>query len=308
MNETFDEQFQVNERTFKCNMADADQEAGPSATTPAGTDPPGAAPFLGTVKLPEFWPDNTDLWFVRADAQFRMKKVTVEQTKFDHVITMLDSKTAAQVMDILVSPPDQPYTVLKARLTKTFALTTSEKASRILDMDGLGDRTPTQCLTIMLNWVPAEEAPGFLFREQFLRQLPVQVRTSLAQTTNTGSDRASLRALADEADKYFRSMGARISAIASANPWLPHPGAGASPGPGVQQLSTPGTAVELESWSRDQLVNAVLGKKLCFFHTRFGAKAKKCEQPCQWSGPDGRKWTNRKSGSGNSQPGQGRPQ
>ena len=283
------------------------EEAGPSATTPAGTDP-GAAAFLGTVKLPEFWPDNTDLWFVRADAQFRMKKVTAEQTKFDHVITMLDSKTAAQVMDILVSPPDQPYSVLKARLTKTFALTTSEKASRILDMDGLGDRTPTQCLTIMLNWVPAEEAPGFLFREQFLRQLPVQVRTSLAQSTNTGSDRATLRALADEADKYFRSMGARISAIASANPWLPHPGAGASPGPGVQQLSTPGTAVELESWSRDQLVNAVLGKKLCFFHTRFGAKAKKCEQPCQWSGPDGRKWTNRKSGSGNSQPGQGRPQ
>ena len=272
------------------------EEAGPSATTPAGQDP-GAA-FLGTVKLPEFWPDNTDLWFVRADAQFRMKKVTAEQTKFDHVITMLDSKTAAQVMDILVSPPDQPYSVLKARLTKTFALTTSEKASRILDMDGLGDRTPTQCLTIMLNWVPAEEAPGFLFREQFLRQLPVQVRTSLAQSNHTGSKREDLRALAEEADKYFRSMGARISAIATAT----NPG----PGPGVQQLSTPGTAVELENWSRDQLVNAVLGKKLCFFHTRFGAKAKKCEQPCQWSGPDNRKWTNRKSG--NSQPGQGRPQ
>ena len=185
--------------------------SGPSATTPATTpagQDPGAAAFLGTVKLPEFWPDNTDLWFARADAQFRLKKVTAEQTKFDHVITMLDSKTAAQVMDILVTPPDLPYSVLKTRLTMTFALTTSEKASRILDMDGLGDRTPTQCLTIMLNWVPAEEGPGFLFREQFLRQLPVQVRTSLAQTTNTGSSREDLRALADEADKYFRSMGA----------------------------------------------------------------------------------------------------
>ena len=119
-------------------------EAGPSGTTPAGQDPGAAAPaFLGTVKLPEFWPDNTDLWFARADAQFRLKKVTAEQTKFDHVITMLDSKTAAQVMDILVTPPDLPYSVLKTRLTKTFALTTSEKASQILDMDGLGDRTPT---------------------------------------------------------------------------------------------------------------------------------------------------------------------
>ena len=80
-------------------------------------------------------------------------------------------------------------------------------------MDGLGDRTPTQCLATMLNWVPEGEEPGFLFREHFLRQLPAQVRTSLAQTTKTGSSREDLEELAEEADRYFRSMGARISAI-----------------------------------------------------------------------------------------------
>ena len=47
-----------------------------------------------------------------------------------------------------------------------------EKAAKILDMDGLGDRTPSQCLTVMLNLVPTGQDPGFLFQEVFLRQLP----------------------------------------------------------------------------------------------------------------------------------------
>ena len=104
-----------------------------------------------SLKLPEFWPQSTDLWFARADAQFRLKGITVEQTKFDHVIAMLDNKTANQCLSILVSPPETPYTALKQKLTKTFSLTKSEKASRIIKMDGLGDRTPTQCLVTMLN-------------------------------------------------------------------------------------------------------------------------------------------------------------
>ena len=276
-------------------MAGDDENAPePTPTGPELAEALGAMAMVGTVKLPEFWPDSTALWFARADAQFRLKKITAEQTKFDHVITMLDSKTAAQVMDVLITPPDHPYTVLKERLTKTFALTKSEKASRIIDKDGLGDQTPTQCLTIMLNWVPAEEQPGFLFREHFLRQLPSQVRTSLAQSTSTGSSREDLRALAEEADKYFRSMGARISAIQTARP-------------GPVPVSVPGpSSANLDDWSRDQLVSAVLGKKtgLCRNHDKFGSKAWYCKSPCSWTGPPPKGRPG--SGSGNSQPGQGR--
>ena len=69
-------------------------------------------------KLPEFSPQSTELWFSRAEAQFRLKGITVEQTMFDHVIAMLDNKTANQCLSILVSPPDNPYTALKQKLTK----------------------------------------------------------------------------------------------------------------------------------------------------------------------------------------------
>ena len=52
--------------------------------TPTGLTPEAIGAMVGTVKLPEFWSDNTALWFARADAQFRLKKITAEQTKFDY--------------------------------------------------------------------------------------------------------------------------------------------------------------------------------------------------------------------------------
>ena len=95
---------------------------------------------------------------------------------------MLDTKTCEQAMDIIEAPPaENPYTALKERLTKAYALSDSEKADRILDMGGIGDQTPSQCLNSMLLLVPQDEAkdPGFLFRQVFLRQLPTEVRTQL---------------------------------------------------------------------------------------------------------------------------------
>ena len=143
-----------------------------------------------SIKLPQFWPDKTRFWFAQAEAQFETRNITNEKTMFNHVVLVLDSKTATQALDIIENPdPTNPYTVLKERLTKAYSLSDSEKASRLIDMAGLGDRTPSQCLADMLQWVPRGQVadPGFLFRELFLRQLPAEVRTQLAQTSKTGT-------------------------------------------------------------------------------------------------------------------------
>ena len=232
-----------------------------------------------SIKLPPFWPDKTDLWFAQAEAQFQIKNITVEKTKYSYVVSMLDSQTAAQAMDLIRTPPEiDPYKVLKNRLTNAFAISDREKAAKLLDMNGLGDKTPSQCLTVMLNLVPNGQDPGFLFRELFLRQLPNDIQTQLAQSLKTGTGPDDLRALALEADKYFSSMGSRISAVSS---WM---------------------ADDFE----DTDINAISGRKLCFFHARFGNKAKKCEPPCQWTtsrpGTTSRSAT---SNPGNFRPGRG---
>ena len=40
-----------------------------------------------TVKLPPFWPDKAVLWFAQAEAQFLLRGITQDKTKFAHVIT-----------------------------------------------------------------------------------------------------------------------------------------------------------------------------------------------------------------------------
>ena len=80
---------------------------------------------------------------------------------------MLDAKTADLVMDLLPTPPTvEPYETLKARLIKIFDVSDSQKAARLLDMNGLGDKTPSQCLSAMLLLLPNPD-PGILFRELF---------------------------------------------------------------------------------------------------------------------------------------------
>ena len=71
-----------------------------------------------SVKLPPFWPDKTGLWFAQAEAQFAIKGITVDKTKFSYVVSMLDNKIAVHAMDIIENPPDNnAYGALKTHLT-----------------------------------------------------------------------------------------------------------------------------------------------------------------------------------------------
>ena len=244
-----------------------------------------------SVKLPPFWPNKAKLWFAQAEAQFQVKGITAEKTMYAYVMLRLDYRTAEQAMDIIEKPPAaDPYTTLKTRLTKAFALSDSEKADRILDMNGLGDKTPSQCLSSMLLLVPQAEAqdPGFLFRQVFLRQLPSDVRSHLAQTTKTGTTSAILRELAADADKFFSSTGSRVASV-SPPVVLPPPQA---------QMEAEVGAVSNQGGSpQHRSRGPVRGPKpsytLCFYHARFGDKARSCIQPCQF----------KTLPSGNSQPG-----
>ena len=155
-------------------------------------------------------------------------------------------------MDIIAAPGETAYDDLKVRLTGAFSLSDPEKADRLLDMTRLGDQTPSQLVDRMLMLVPAGQNPGFLVRQLFMRQLPADVRAHLAQSSKTGTTPEALRELALEADRYFTSLGTRVTSVSK-------------------------TSQEVAD------VNATSNRRrLCFFHARFGAKALKCSPPCDW--------------------------
>ena len=75
-----------------------------------------------SLKLPSLWTNDVETWFAQAEAQFALRDITNETTKFHHVVSVLSSDVASKVSSILRSPPSHnPYTALKKQLIDTGA-------------------------------------------------------------------------------------------------------------------------------------------------------------------------------------------
>jgi hypothetical protein len=71
------------------------------------------------VRLPPFWPKRPAVYFTQAEAQFTLAGISSEHIKFCHVISQLDHRFAAEVEDIITSPPVQdPNSLLRTELVR----------------------------------------------------------------------------------------------------------------------------------------------------------------------------------------------
>ena len=81
------------------------------------TDQPRLAAV--SVKLPPFWPLDSQLWFAQVQAQFAIPGITSQKTMFDYVIASFAPEFAAEIRDLILTPPaETPYDVLKKHSSK----------------------------------------------------------------------------------------------------------------------------------------------------------------------------------------------
>ncbi len=71
---------------------------------------PVAAPVAHVaVKLPDSWVKDPKMWFSQAEAQFRRARITLEGTKYDHVLVKLPEdvimSVRARISEIEADPP-----------------------------------------------------------------------------------------------------------------------------------------------------------------------------------------------------------
>jgi hypothetical protein len=105
------------------------------------------AVYRVAVRLPPFWSDRPAICFAQAEAQFELAAITRQQTKFNCVVSQLNQQQAAEVEDIIISPPEhEPYDRLKAELVRR--LSTSR------EHEEMGDRKPSQILRHLKSLAP----------------------------------------------------------------------------------------------------------------------------------------------------------
>ena len=211
-----------------------------------------------SLKLPEFWTDKPEVWFARVEAQFGTKNITVDQTKFDYVVSSLDNATAGEVEPILKTPPAaDKYDALKAALLAAFGKTQAQKDSELLAIMGLGDMKPTALLRRLQS---LNSDPATLFRAHFLALLPSEVRSILA-----GREITELADLAKAADRVMEARGLD-SHVAPVTAQAAH---------AISNARRP-----RNRQGGGDIEENREGNHVCFYHVRYGKEARRCQPWC----------------------------
>ena len=261
------------------------------------------------VKLPDFWPEDVNIWFTQCDAQFRISKVTTKQTKFDYVIQKLDRDTVKRVRNLIASPPEaDPYTAMKERLLACYKKSQYEELQEFHDVPPLGDRRPTELMDDLLTSIPSivhagEALPFIVFA--FLHRLPDHLR-SLVSAIEVKDD---LRCLAEQADRLWTAAGganvnstdghsSSVNALPVENLFIK------DTDPAVHAVRQQGQGKGRGGWRYKQNQrrpsSAPHAVHLCYFHFAYGEKAWNCKGVCQ---EDTCKEACQKKKSGNGQAG-----
>ena len=210
-----------------------------------------AEEYAVALKLPVFWTSQPEVWFAQAEAQFNLRGITDQGTKFYYFLASLDQQTATRLLDLISRPPvEHHYTVLKERLIDTFGCSKHERAARLPHFRQLGDSKPST----LMDEILALLGPCLLFEQLFLERLPEDIRIQLVDTKIEDH-----RQLAKRADALWtcRDTGMESNAIQRKLPPA-----------GQKQLKTKPSPAE----------------HLCFYHRTFGEAARQCRQPCIWTG------------------------
>ena len=243
-----------------------------------------------SLKLPNFWIKKPLLWFARAEAQFHLRGITSDRTKFDHVMQALDDAALDRVEDLVIADPlpNDAYTQLRLRLTGVFDLSNEERARRLLDGVSLGDRKPSALLAELRGLVGARDME-FLLTEMVIRALPSSIAT-----TCRASNAASLEEMCAEADRHFAfsgmPLGAAVNAVSAsttedfAAPQQVHVAENPPGDVSVNAVWRPGRRGPLPAGPHAWRPPVAPGGH-CYYHQRFGAGATKCRRPCTFATP-----------------------
>jgi len=142
------------------------------------------------IKLPPYWPADPQVWFAQVEAQFTIRGITAQRTKFDYVVSSLAPELTTEVRDLVLQPPDDtPYDKIKEQLIKRTAASEQKRIQQLFNAEELGDRKPSQLLRRMQQLLgdKAQNTDDAFLRELFLQRLPSNVRRVLASTTDTGN-------------------------------------------------------------------------------------------------------------------------
>lgn len=247
--------------------------------------------FRVGVRIPPFFPEKPSLWFSQMEAQFALSNIKADDTKFYYVTGHLDPQYASEVQEIIENPPAaNKYEKLKAEVIKRMSASREKKVKQLLMHEELGDRKPSQFYRHLLNLA----GPGV--PEEFLRTIWTSRLPSGTQAIVASQSKTQMEELAELADRINDVVGPQVactSAVAKATP-----SSSANPEIAalarqvekltqkIDRMSRPRQRSSSHSNHRSSSLRSQSSYSkfpLCWYHQKFGERAKKCQKPCDYN-------------------------
>lgn len=251
------------------------------------------------VKMPPFWPNEPELWFIQLEGQFTMANITADVTKFTYVVANLDYKYVCEVKDVIAKPPaDNKYEKLKTELISRLSASQEQRVRQLLTHEELGDRKPSQFLRHLRN-LAGTEVPDDFIRSLWTNRLPSHIQAIIAAQADLPLDR-----VAQIVDKIHEIALQPNVQVAAASTSTSAPEATCSMGTieqltrridelsrQVSELSTSRsrsrTRGQSPRWRRQSRSRSKAGSGHCWYHRRFGNQSTKCRDPCSFQKGNG---------------------
>lgn len=236
------------------------------------------------VKAPPFWRSDPLLWFKQMESQFIMAGVTQDSTKFHTIVASIESNILEKVHDIIINPPTtNMYDALKAKLISAFSDSEEKRLRKLLTDVDLADKKPSELLSQMRSLAQGKISDDIL-KQLWMQRLPPQMKAILS----VSEDR--LEKLTAMADKISDCTDSEINVVSSSSESRP------------SRLDTIERKLEIlcnqmekigrsrsQSQPRGKLnrskSSSQKDKPLCWYHFKFGERAKKCVSPCNFNQP-----------------------
>lgn len=240
------------------------------------------------IKLPQFWIDNPNAWFIQADTIFNIHNITNDDIKYQNTIIALTQEVITKVIDVIQSPPlINKYILLKKTLCERFSMSIESRLELLLTKSSLGDSKPSDLFREMQNCVSADALFSVdLLYKLWIRKLPAQLQLSL-----TGCNTLlNINEKVDLADKLFEIYEKPSISTISNNNTLESSVNNLtqltnSLSENINQLSMEVSELKINKYNKKNYQNKSNYRNastICWYHSKFGTNAKKCIKPCNF--------------------------
>ncbi|XP_036344293.1 uncharacterized protein LOC118753521 [Rhagoletis pomonella] len=244
------------------------------------------------LELPPFWTQQVQLWFIAVEAQFQLRRITADATKYYAVVGRLDQDALIIVEGIITRPPEtDKYAALKQVLVNHYSISQERKFKMLLSGLELGDRRPSELLA-EINRLGENKLDAAFIRFMWLDRLPPQVQVALAVSNEP--DNTKLALLANRLMEVQRDTGNRYvlpvthAATNESNVSLDQIDKLAKQlekvAKTLNQAAFADNRAQVKTLSNTsnepQNLNTNSTPTVCFYHRRFGMRANRCTQPC----------------------------